>query len=156
MTQYNLMISSSAVYCDPVKYSYEISNGYLSGSMAISLLAYVAIFSGSFIFGKVTSSNFFRANFFKVSRELVFRSSSFFRAAAFFQEILFQNSHFFSAYFSEQRLFQNEISTEKSYLENRKFFSVITFRNSYPQKISTEELLFRSRFFFTALSFLKK
>ena len=78
------MISSSAVYGDPAKYSYEIPNGYLSGSMAISLLVYVAIFSGSFIFGKATSSNFFRVNFFKVSRELVFWSSSFFRAAAFF------------------------------------------------------------------------
>ena len=144
MTQYNLMISSSAVYCDPVKYSYEISNGYLSGSMAISLLAYVAIFSGSFIFGKVTSSNFFRANFFKVSRELVFRSSSFFRAAVFFQEILFQNSHFFSAYFSEQLLLRSEISTEKSYVENRKFFSAITFRNTTHRRYLQKSYFFEA------------
>ena len=73
--------------------------------MVISFLAYVAVFSGSFIFEKATYSQFFKATFFKVSRELLFRSSSFFRTAAFFEELLFQNSHFFPAFFFS--FFQN-------------------------------------------------
>ena len=104
------MISSSAVYCDPVKYSYEISNGYLSGSMAISLLAYVAIFSGSFIFGKATSSHFFIVTFFEVSQgyffgaaltseQLLFLRSSFFRTVTSSQHFFFQNSDFFRVKF---------------------------------------------------------
>ena len=68
--------------------------------MAVSLLAYVAIFSDSFIFGKATSSQFLRVTFFKVSQELVLRSSSLFRADAFYEELHFQNSHFFPAFFS--------------------------------------------------------
>ena len=145
------------VYGHSVKYSYEIPNEYLSGSMAISLLAYVAIFSDSFIFGKATSSQFLRVTFFKVSQELLFRSSSFFRADAFFEELLFQNSHFFPAFFSpEYLLVQSETSTQEPNLENRKFFSAVTFQNSYPQKTSTEELLFRSRFFCTTSTFSKK
>ena len=101
------MISFLVVYGHPVKYSYEIPNEYFSGSMAISLLAYVAIFSDSFLFGKATSSNFFRVNFFKVLQELLFHNSSFFRVAAFLRRSFFrtatfsqhisQNSYFFRA-----------------------------------------------------------
>ena len=89
------------VYSRSVKYWYEIPNKYLSGSMAISLLAYVAIFSDSFIFGKATFSQFLRVTFLKVSQELLFWSSSFFWADALFEELLFQNSHFFPAFFSQ-------------------------------------------------------
>ena len=101
------MISSLVVYGHPVKYSFEIPNEYFSGSMAISLLAYVAIFLDSFLFGKASSSNFFRVNFFKVLQELLFHNSSFFRVAAFLRRSFFrtatfsqhisQNSYFFRA-----------------------------------------------------------
>ena len=111
--------------------------------MAISLLAYVVIFSDSFIFGKAISSQFFRVTFFKVSQELLFQRSSFLRPAAFFEELLFQNTHFFPAFF-----FRISTCSEQNF-ENRKLFSAVTFQNSYPQKTSTEELLFRSRFFCT-------
>ena len=122
------MISSSVFYGYPVKYLYKISHAYL-----FSLFTYVAIFSDSFIFGKATSSQFLRVTFFKVSQELLFRSSSFFRADAFFEELLFQNSHFFPAFFSpEYLLVQSETSTQEPNLENRKFFSAVTFQNSYP------------------------
>ena len=97
--KHTLMIFPSFVYGHPVKYSYEISNQYLSGSMAISLFAFDAIFSENVIFGKATSSHFFRVTSFKVSQELLFRSSSFFRATTFFEELLLQNSHFFTASF---------------------------------------------------------
>ena len=66
--------------------------------MAISLLAYVVIFSDRFVFGKATSSQFSRVTFFKVSQELLFRSSSLFIGGTFFEELLFQNSHFFFQY----------------------------------------------------------
>ena len=99
------MISSSFAYDQLVKYSYEIPNEYLSGPMVIFILAYVAIYSDSFIFGKATSSHFFRIAFFKVSQELLFLSSfsseqlpfqrsSFFRTVTFSQHIS-QNSYFF-------------------------------------------------------------
>ena len=140
------------VYGHSVKYSYEIPNEYLSGSMAIFLLAYVAIFSDSFIFGKATSSQFFRVPFFKVSQEFLFRSSSFFRVAVFFEELFFQNSHFFQHFL----LVQSETSTQKLHLENRKFFSAATSQNIYPQHISTEQLLFQSRFFCTTSTSSKK
>ena len=150
------MISSSVVYGHSTKYSYEILHEYLL-LMVISLLAYVAIFSDSFIFGKATSSHFFRVTFFKLPQELLFQTSSFFRAAfflrSFFGTVTF-SLHFFS--FSEQLLFQSETTTEKPHLKNRKFFSAVTFRNRYLQKISTEELLFRSRFFCTTSIFSKK
>ena len=48
-----------------------------------------------------TSSKFLRVSFFKVSQELLVPSSSFFRADAFFEELLFQNSHFFPAFFPQ-------------------------------------------------------
>ena len=94
------MISSSVFYGYPVKYLYKISHEYL-----FSLFTYVAIFSDSFIFGKATSSHFFRVIFFKVAQESYFWSSSFFKAAAFFGEVLFQNSHFFSAFFFQNSYF---------------------------------------------------
>ena len=93
------MISSSVVYSHPVKYSYEIRNEYLSGSMAISLLAYVAIFSGSFIFGKATSSHFFIATFFEVSQ------GYFFGAALTSEQLLFLRSSFFRTVTSSQHFF---------------------------------------------------
>ena len=143
-------------------FSCEFSKAFITNSTAWSLLAtllsiHIAILSDSFIFGKATSSQFLRVTFFKVSQELLFRSSSFFRADAFFEELLFQNSYFFPAFFPpEYLLVQSETSTQEPNLENRKFFSAVTFQNSYPQKTSTEELLFRSRFFCTTSTFSKK
>ena len=91
-----------------------------------------------------------------VSQKLYFRSSYFFRAVAFFEELHFWNSHFFpTIIFSEYLLFQSEPSTQKPDLESRKFSSAVTFQNSYSQKTSTEELLFRSRFFCTTSTFSK-
>ena len=96
------MISSSVVYGHSTKYSYEILHEYLS-LMVISLLAYVAIFSDSFIFGKATSSHFFRVTFFKLPQELLFQTSFFFWGAFSEQSLflciffLFQNSCFFRA-----------------------------------------------------------
>ena len=111
------MISSSVVYGHSVKYSYEILHEYLL-LMVISLLAYVATFSDSFIFGKATSSHFFRVTFFKLPQELLFQTSSFLRAASFFE--IFRNSHFFSAFFLAQLPFGTDIY--RRYLQKSYFF----------------------------------
>ena len=146
------MVSSLVVYDHPVKYSYEIPNNAYQGPLKFLFWHMLQYFR--LAFGKATSSHFFRVTVFKVSQELICRCSG---AAAFFEELLFQNRHFFPAFFfSEQLLFHSETSIQKPNIENRKFFSAVTFRNSYPQKISTEELLFRSRFFCTAPTFSKK
>ena len=75
--------------------------------------------------------------------------------------LLFQNSHFFAgAIFSEQLLFRSDNSTEQSLLKNRKFFTAVTFRNSYifseelfRIKISKKGLLLQSRYFCTSSTF---
>ena len=72
------------VYGHSVKYSYEIPNKYLSGLMAISLLAYVAIFSDSFIFGKATSSQFLRVTFFQSITRATFSEQLFLQSRCFF------------------------------------------------------------------------
>ena len=86
------------------------------------------LFQENFILVKATSSHFFRVT--TLTQQLLFQDSYFFRTAAFFP--LFQNSHFFAGViFSEQLLFRSETSTEQALFENKKFFTEITFRNSY-------------------------
>ena len=144
-------------------FSCEFSKTFITNSTAWSFLTsllsiHIAIFSDSFIFEKATSSQFLRVTFFKVSQELLFRSSSFFRADAFFEELLFKNNHIFPAFFPpEYLLVQSKISTQEPNLENREFFSAVTFQSSCLEKTSTEEqILFRSRFFCTTSTFSKK
>ena len=155
------------VYGHSVKYSYEIPNEYLSGSMAIFLLAYVAIFSDSFIFGKATSSQFFRVPFFKVSQEFFFRSSSFFRVAVFFEELFFQNSHFFQHFFylfRAKRLPRNytlrignslvqlplRTSTHRIYLQNSYFFKA---DSSAPHQLLQKKQDFEKGYIFRKAKF---
>ena len=89
--------------CFPVNFYHKtfITNSTPWSFLTTLLSIHIAIFSDSFIFEKATSSQFLRVTFFKVSQELLFRSSSFFRADAISEELLFQNSHFFPAFFSE-------------------------------------------------------
>ena len=120
---------------------------YLDQEMTISFVTY-AIFLNSFIFGIATSSHFSKVTFFNTRvtfSERLFLQSSCFLRSSFFRTVTF-SQHF---------IFRSETSTEKPYLENRKFFSVVASRTSYLQKISTEKLLFRGRFFCTALTFQK-
>ena len=98
------------------------------------------------LFSKYHESYFFGAVL--SSGQQHFLRSSFFRTVTFSQ-------HFFF-FFSEYLLVQSETSTQKPNLENRKFFSAVTSQNIYKQKISTEELYFRTRFFRTIPTFSKK
>ena len=122
-----------------------------------SFLAYVAILSVRFIFGKATSSYFFRVTFLS-NTTATFSEQLFllFQISCFFEELLFQNSDFSSAFLFRMATCQSKTSTEQLHLENRKFFSVVTFQNSYLHKISKKELLFRTRCICRALNFFKK
>ena len=79
-------------------------------------------FQDSFIFGEATSSHFFRVS---STQKLLFGSSYFFRAATFLR-----SSFFRTVTFSQQLVFSE--SAEQPFLENRKFFTGVTFWNSYP------------------------
>ena len=96
--------------------------------IAISLLAYVATFSGQLYFGRSYFFTLFQSNYFDTT--VTFSGQLFLQNSCFFP--LFQNSHFFAgAIFSEQLLCRSETSTEQALFENKKFFMAVTFRNSY-------------------------
>ena len=130
-------------------FSCEFSKAFITNSTALSFLAtllsiHIAIFTYSFIFGKATSSQFLRVTFFKVSQELLFRSSSFFRADVFFEELLFQNSYFFPAFFPpEYLLVQCETSTQEPNLENRSY-------SQLPFRAATHRRHLQKSYFFEA------
>ena len=70
------------------------------------------------------------------------------------EQLLFQNSHFFSAViFPEQLLFQSKTCTKQIVLSSGFFFTIAAFsessQNLFRVKTSTEELLFRSRYLYT-------
>ena len=74
--------------------------------MAISLLAYLRLFQGSFIFGEATSSNFF--NYFDITVTLsedlfLHEQLGFLRNSVFLAAVLF----------SEYLIFRSETSTEQ-------------------------------------------
>ena len=126
------MISSSVVYGHPVKYSYEIPNKFLSESMTRCCNIF-----GQFYLRKSYFFTLFQSNLFQSITTVIFSGKLFLQSSSFFEELLFsEQSLFLSIVFSEQLLFQSETSTEKLHLENRKLFSAVTFRNSYPQNIS--------------------
>ena len=68
-------------------------------------------------------SNYFNTTF-TFSGQLFLQNSCWF--------LLFQNSHFFAGViFSEYLLFWSENSIEQPLLDNRRFFTAVTFRNNY-------------------------
>ena len=80
------------------------------------------LFPESFIFGEATSSHFFRETI--STQQLFYRNSCFFRTTAFEQS-------FFRSYFFKIASFQSKNSSEQTFLENRKLFRAVTFRNNY-------------------------
>ena len=105
----------------------------------------VATFQDNFMFGEVTFFTLFQSDSFDTA--VTFSEQIFFQSSCFF--LLFQNSHFSQQFFfSEWLLFQNETFTEQAFLENEKFFTAVTFRNScfsmFRIKISKKELLFKA------------
>ena len=156
------MISSSVVYGHSVKYSYEILHEYLL-LMVISLLAYVATFSDSFIFGKATSSHFFRITFFKLPQELLFQTSSFLRAASFFE--IFRNSHFFSAFFffffriaafSDRNFCRETTPQEQEILQRSYLLEQISTEDIYRRATFSKQILLHNINFFKKARSWKK
>ena len=149
------MISSSVGSDQPGKYSYEIPHEYLKGggnlsgkiisvklnhqSNLVSSFFQMSIspfpsdicfptFSGQLCFGRSYFFTLFQSNYFDIT--VTFSGQLFLQNSCFFP--LFQNSHFFAGViFSEQLLFRSETSTEQALFENKKFFTAVTFRNSY-------------------------
>ena len=121
--------------------------------MVIFLLAYLATFSGQLYFRRSYFFVTFRVT--ALTQELLFQSSYFFRTAAFLRSSVFEKVISLQlVIYSEYLIFRSETSTEHPLLENGKFFRSVTFWNSHflaeelrRIKISTEELLFRSRYF---------
>ena len=146
------MIFSSVGSAHHCKYSYEIHHEYLKGwgnlsgkifsikrnhqfnlvsfffQIEISLLAYVATFSGQLNFERSYFFTLFQNNYFEIT--VSFSGQLFLQNSCFF--LLSQNCHLFAGVISsKQLLFRRETSTEQTLLENRKFFTTVTFRNSY-------------------------
>ena len=119
------------------------------------------LFQDNFILGEATSSHFFRVT--TSTQQLLSRSSYFFRTAAFlrssffrtvtFSQLLFQNSFFFKTKILQSSLFLRI----GSYLGQLVFETAIFWQKNYlEKKISTEELLFQSRYFCTSSTFSGK
>ena len=90
----------------------------------------LALFQDNFILVETTSSHFFRVTTSTLtvtfSGQVILQNSCCF--------LLFQNSHFFAGViFSKQLLFRskNSFFSEQPLLENRMFFTAVTFRSSY-------------------------
>ena len=121
------------------------------------------LFQNSFIFGEATYSHFFRVT--TLTQQLLFRSMYFFRAAAFLRSSLFLEQ----SLFSKQLSFQSSYFSRAKHLPSGHFLRIessswqLLFRTAtilavvlFKIKISTEELLFPSRYFCTGLTFSEK
>ena len=143
-------------------FSCEFSKTFITNSTAWSFLTsllsiHIAIFSDSFIFEKATSSQFLRVTFFKVSQELLFRSSSFFRADAFFEELLFQNSHFFPAFFSQNiYLFRAKLLPRNQTLRTGNSLVQLPFRTATHKRHLQKSYFFEAYIFFCTTSTFSK
>ena len=128
--------------------------------IAISLLVYVATFAGL---------NFWRSNFFTLFQsnyfeaKITFSEQLFLQNSCFLKELLFQNSHFFAAVIFQNSFFfrvkppQDSLFLKiGSYLEQLFFGAVIFLAEElFGIKISTEVVLFRSRYFCADQLFLE-
>ena len=125
--------------------------------IAISLLAYLATFSGQLYFWR---SNFFTP-FHTSTQLLLFRRRYFFRTAAFSpfsKQLLFRSSYFFgNSFFFRAKFLQNSpfLRTGSS-LWQLLFELAIFSEKLFKIKISKEELLFQSSYLCTASTFSEK
>ena len=106
--------------------------------MAISLLAYVAIFSDSFIFEKATSSQFFRVTFFQINTRVTFSEQLFFQSSCFFEESFFEHSLFLCIFFFFLRI---------ANFSERDFNHILRIGNSF-RTATYRRYLQKSYFFF--------
>ena len=115
----------------PIKRNYQFNLGFFfffQMQMVIFLLSYLSTFSGQLYYWR--SYFFTLLNYF--GKTIALLEHLFIRAVAFFKELRFRKSYFLATViFSEYLIFRNQTSTKQPLCENRKFFRVVTFRNSY-------------------------
>ena len=115
----------------PIKRNYQFNLAFFfffQMQMVIFLLSYLSTFSGQLYYWR--SYFFTLLNY--LDKTVALLEHLFIRAVAFFKELRFRKSYFLAAViFSEYLIFRNQTSTKQSVCENRKFFRVVTFRNSY-------------------------
>ena len=115
----------------PIKRNYQFNLGFFfffQMQMVIFLLSYLSTFSGQLYYWR--SYFFTLLNYFDKTVALL--EHLFIRPVAFFKELRFRKSYFLATViFSEYLIFRNQTSTKQSLCENRKFFRVVTFWNSY-------------------------
>ena len=114
------------------------------------------LFKDSFNFREATSSHFFRVT--TSIKQLLFQGSYFFRT-----DFLFGDAHFSEQSFFISVIFQSETSTEQPILRigsslGQLLYVTATFLEEelFRIKISTEELLFWSRYCYTISNFSEK
>ena len=160
------MIASSIVSGYPGKYSYEIPHQYFSGWENLSGKIFegnqffkwlfpfshmLLLFEDSFVFGEATSSQFFRLT--TLTQQLLFRSSYFFKAAAFFRSSFFRTfSILQQLFFQNNYLFRAKLLPSNQFLRIKSSLGQLLFETAtclteelFRIKISIEELLFQSR-----------
>ena len=125
--------------------------------MAISLLQYVATFSEQFYFWRSYFVTLFQGNYFGTtvtfSEQLLFGEALFSEQSLFSKQLFFQNSYFFRAnLLASSHFLRIESSSGQLLFGTATFLAGELFRI----KISTEELLFPSRYFCTASTFSEK
>ena len=97
--------------------------------MVISLLTYLATFSGQLYF--------WRSNFFKLYQSKCFDTTVtlseelFLPCNCFFEELCFQKIHSLASVFFRIPIFRSDTSSQQPLLEKRKFFRAVTFWKSY-------------------------
>ena len=96
MTKNNLMISASVIYCHPVKCSYEISDKYLSLSMAIPFLHMLRYFRAALFLEKLLLYNF---TSFQINTRVTFPEQPFLQSRCFFLRSFFFETVTFSLHF---------------------------------------------------------
>ena len=131
--------------------------------MAMPLPAYVATFSEQLHFWRThfytlsTSSKQLVLQSNSSTQELLFPSSYFFRAVTFLEQQLFQISHFFPAvtFFQKSIFFRSKLLPSSYLLVIGCSLGQLLFwrTNLFRIKISIEELLFCSRYFYAASHF---
>ena len=102
----------------------------LFSQMAISLLIYIATFSGQLYFRRSYFLPLPQTNY--IDTMVTFSGQLFLQSSCFYEELLFQKGHFFAAVtIWEWLYFQSDTSIEQPFPENRSFFRSFSFWNSY-------------------------
>ena len=130
--------------------------------IVISLLAYVATFSGQFYFWRSYFFTLFQSNYFDItvtfSEQLFLQNSCFLLRSTFFRTVIFSQLFFQNSFFFRAKILQSSHSLRIGSFLGQLLFGTTIFlaEELFRIKISTEELIFQSRYFSTASPFSGK